>query len=161
MGRRVFQNSAHVLCQKFVEVPSNRDLVNLAMLGDGVLRLDITGRKATHNGLAIEPLPFAEQYLLWKESRLIELAIFASRTSARELDCRKRGEGAWEGRIALPLRRPCPRVFSVRPNARSRIRVDSDRREIMGTLEASINGSRAASGIPGNSRHCVPGSIAL
>ena len=74
MGRKVFQDFAHVLCQKFVEVPSNRDLVNLAILGDGVLRLDITGRKATHNGFAIEPLPFTEQSLRWLESRLVDLA---------------------------------------------------------------------------------------
>jgi hypothetical protein len=75
MGRKVFQDFAHVLCQKFVEVPSNRDLVNLAILGDGVLRLDITARKATHNGFAIEPLPFVEESLRWIESRLDELAI--------------------------------------------------------------------------------------
>jgi hypothetical protein len=75
MGRKVFQDFAHVLCQKFVEVPSNRDLVNLAILGDGVLRLAITERNATHNGLAVEPLPFVEQSLSWIEARLAELDI--------------------------------------------------------------------------------------
>jgi hypothetical protein len=75
MGRKVFQDFAHVLCQKFVEVPSNRDLVDLAILGDGILRLNITERKATHSGFPIEPLPFTERALLWIESRLNDLAI--------------------------------------------------------------------------------------
>ena len=32
MARKVFQHFAQVLCQRFVEVPSNRDLINLAVL---------------------------------------------------------------------------------------------------------------------------------
>jgi hypothetical protein len=75
MGRKVFQDFAHVLCQKFIETPSNRDLVNLALLGDGVLRLDITSDRATHNGIAVERLPFTADSLLWLESRLQQLAI--------------------------------------------------------------------------------------
>ena len=35
MARKVFQHFAQVLCQRFVEVPSNRDLINLAILGGG------------------------------------------------------------------------------------------------------------------------------
>ena len=32
VARKVFQHFAQVLCQRFVEVPSNRDLINLAVL---------------------------------------------------------------------------------------------------------------------------------
>jgi hypothetical protein len=135
MGRKVFQDFAHVLCQKFVEVPSNRDLVNLALLGDGVLRLDITGRRATHNGFPIEPLPFTEQSLLWIESRLHELAIPRAETSRCEFNDRERSKTASQVGTSLPVRRPCSHLFSVRASGRSRVCVDSDCREVMGPLE--------------------------
>ena len=63
MGRKHFQDFANVLCQQFVETPTNKDLVDLAILGDGILQLRITEGKATHRGHAIEPLPFASAWL--------------------------------------------------------------------------------------------------
>ena len=75
MGRKVFQDFAHVLCQKFVEVPSNRDLVNLAIFGDGTLELDLTARKAMHNRAPVEPLPYVDNMRGWLEQRLVELRI--------------------------------------------------------------------------------------
>lgn len=38
-------------CQRFIEAPSNRDLVNLVLLGGGTLILDLLTRKATINAL--------------------------------------------------------------------------------------------------------------
>ena len=52
------------MCQRFVEVPSNRDLVNLALWGGGNLHLDITGRRATVNRYTVKPLPYADDALL-------------------------------------------------------------------------------------------------
>jgi hypothetical protein len=75
MERKVFQDFAHVLCQKFIEVPSNRDLVNLTVLGDGVLRLAILEGGATHNNFAVEPSPFSVESQAWLQSRLGELNI--------------------------------------------------------------------------------------
>src|SRR5262245_6462672 len=75
MGRKVFQDFANVLCKKFVESPTNRDLVNLTILGDGILELAITDQRATHRGHAVEPFPFEKQALDWLDSRLDELKI--------------------------------------------------------------------------------------
>ena len=65
MARKVFQDFANVLCQKFVDLPTNMDLVNLLILGGGTLVLDITGRKATINRGPVEPLPYAEWARTW------------------------------------------------------------------------------------------------
>ncbi len=70
MARKVFQHFAHVLCQRFVEVPSNRDLVNLALWGGGNLHLDITGRTATVNRYPVEPLPYSADALHWLEDQV-------------------------------------------------------------------------------------------
>jgi hypothetical protein len=75
MGRKVFQGFAYVLCQKFVNSSSNRDLVNLAILGSGKLVLFITEGQATHNGHAVEPLPFGEDWLAWVAARMAALRI--------------------------------------------------------------------------------------
>lgn len=75
MGRKHFQDLANVLCQKFVECPSNLDLVDLAILGDGLLELFITDDRATHAGHAIEPLAFAPGWMTWAEGRLEALGI--------------------------------------------------------------------------------------
>ena len=86
MARKVFQDFAHVMCQKFVEVPSNRDLLNLAILGGGRLHLDILGGRATHNDLAIEPLPFAASWIEWAMGRMTELGIPSAELSGAALD---------------------------------------------------------------------------
>jgi hypothetical protein len=119
MGRKVFQDFAHVLCQKFLDTPSNRDLVNLAILGSGTLILAVTDGSATHNRLAIQPLPYAQTWLDWvtpqlavhhvprTELQVVELAV----TYTVELT-RKGGLGwlcarfdfACEGRVASPDR---------------------------------------------------------
>jgi hypothetical protein len=71
MGRKVFQDFAHVMCQKFIESPaSNRDLVNLAVLGNGRLELNILSGKATHNGVTIKPLAFSASWLAWVKERM-------------------------------------------------------------------------------------------
>ena len=64
-----------MLCQKFIEVPSSADLVNLAIFGDGKLELDITTRKASHNRAPISPLPYMNEARDWLEGRLTELLI--------------------------------------------------------------------------------------
>ena len=70
MGRKVFQDFAHVMCQKFIESPSNRDLVMLAILGSGRLELDILAGRATHNGGGVKPLPFSASWLEWVKGRM-------------------------------------------------------------------------------------------
>ena len=75
MGRKHFQDLANVMCSKFVDCPSNTDLVDLAILGDGVLELFITEGRAMHDRHAITPLAFASEWLLWAESRLEALRI--------------------------------------------------------------------------------------
>jgi hypothetical protein len=70
VARKVFQHFAQVLCQRFVEVPSNRDLINLAILGGGRIVLDITAGKATWNRYPVEPLPYATEAKLWIENQL-------------------------------------------------------------------------------------------
>ena len=59
-----------MICQRFVEVPSNRDLVNLVILGGGQLMLDILGRKAICNGLPVTPLPYSEDARMWLEAQM-------------------------------------------------------------------------------------------
>ena len=75
MGRKVFQDFAHVLCQKFVETPSNEDLATLAILGDGTLALDIFARKQVHNRAPIDAPPYVDEIQGWLTRRLDELRI--------------------------------------------------------------------------------------
>ena len=70
VARKVFQDFAHVLCQRFIEVLSRRDLVNLVILGGGKLVLDIVGRKATCNRYPVEPLPYSEDARAWVTSQM-------------------------------------------------------------------------------------------
>src|SRR5690242_6290159 len=85
VARKVFQDFAHVLCQRFIEVPSNRDLVNLLILGGGTLVLDITGRKATCNRCPIAPLPYSEDARSWIESQMIRRRIPAEQLTGASL----------------------------------------------------------------------------
>lgn len=75
MGRKVFQDFAQVLCQRFVEVPSNKDLVNLVVLGGGTLVLDIMMRKATCNRYPIEPLPYSADARNWLDTQMAKQKI--------------------------------------------------------------------------------------
>jgi hypothetical protein len=75
VARKVFQDFAHVLCQRFIEVPSNRDLVNLVLLGGGTLILDLMKRKATCNRYAITPLPYSEDARGWLDSQMVKRKI--------------------------------------------------------------------------------------
>ena len=70
MARKVFQDFAHVLCQRFIETPSNKDLVNLVVLGGGTLTLDIMTQKATCNRFPINPLPYSEDARNWIASQI-------------------------------------------------------------------------------------------
>jgi hypothetical protein len=65
MARKVFQGFAHVLCQKFIEVPSNNDLINLIILGSGIIELDVLNSKARCNRFPIEPLPYSAVARAW------------------------------------------------------------------------------------------------
>jgi hypothetical protein len=75
MGRKVFQHFAHVLGQKFIQAPSSLDVARLAIFGDGVLALDMITRRAIHNGLPIEPLPYVDGMKRWLDGRLAILRI--------------------------------------------------------------------------------------
>jgi hypothetical protein len=70
VARKVFQDFAHVLCQRFIEVPSNKDLVNLVLLGGGTLAMDIVAQKAICNRCPIEPLPYAADARTWLNSQM-------------------------------------------------------------------------------------------
>jgi hypothetical protein len=65
MARKVFQHFAHVLCQRFIEVPSNKDLASLVLFGTGTLVLDLTAQRATWNRHPVDPLPYAEEARRW------------------------------------------------------------------------------------------------
>lgn len=65
VARKVFQHFAHVLCQRFIEVPSNHDLVNLALFGGGTVVMDIWASKDTCNRYPIDPLPYAADAKTW------------------------------------------------------------------------------------------------
>jgi hypothetical protein len=75
MAKKVFQDFAHVLCQRFVEAPSNKDLVNLALLGGGTLVLDIMMHKAICNRYPIEPLPYSADARGWLDSQMAKRSI--------------------------------------------------------------------------------------
>lgn len=64
-----------MMCQKFIERPSARDIVHLAILGPGRLELNLTEGKAVHNDHAIEPLPFSADWNSWVGARMAELNI--------------------------------------------------------------------------------------
>lgn len=69
MGHKVFQEYANCLCQMFVNSPSNVDLVDLAILGPGTLRLDLLGSRALHNDVPVEPIPFMDRWSDWLRQR--------------------------------------------------------------------------------------------
>jgi len=75
MARKVFADFAHILCQRFVETPSNRDLVNLALWGGGTLFLDIIGKRATFEDFPVTPLPYSVATLVWLEEQLVRRSI--------------------------------------------------------------------------------------
>jgi hypothetical protein len=75
MARKVFQDFVHVLCQRFVEAASNKDLVNLALLGGGTLVLDIMAHKASCNRYPIEPLPYSAEARNWLDSQMAKQKI--------------------------------------------------------------------------------------
>lgn len=86
MARKVFQDFAHILCQRFIEVPTNRDLVNLALLGGGKLHLDITARRMTMDGFAENPLPYADDALRWLEGQIAKKGIPREQMVSAELE---------------------------------------------------------------------------
>jgi hypothetical protein len=85
MARKVFQDFAHVLCQKFIETPSNSDLVNLAIFGDGMLQVDFLAGQASHNRAPISPLAYMKSVRTWLERRLAELEIPPQEMAAAHL----------------------------------------------------------------------------
>ena len=85
MARKVFADFAHVLCQRFVETPSNRDLVNLALWGGGTLFLDIIGKRATFEDFPVTPLPYSVAALVWLEEQMVRMSIPREELSGAEL----------------------------------------------------------------------------
>jgi hypothetical protein len=77
MARKVFQDFVNVLCHRFVEGPTSKDLVVLA-LGGGELVLDILGRKSTCNRYPVVPIPYADLALTWIEQEMRKHAIPAA-----------------------------------------------------------------------------------
>ncbi len=70
MGRKVFQNFAHVLCQKLVLAPRGRDILQLAIMGHGKLVMDLVSHRAGHNRYPVSRLPYMEDARLWLQGRL-------------------------------------------------------------------------------------------
>ena len=70
MGRKVFQDYAHVLCQRFVDSPATIDLVNLFILDAGRLEFDLLNERALFNNFPIEPFPYVHASRAWLVSRM-------------------------------------------------------------------------------------------
>lgn len=93
MARKIFQDFAHVLCQRFIEVPSNRDLVNLFLLGSGILELNIMGGPSwfSYDGCSypIEPFPYCSDARTWLDRRMAVHGIDTSQLAGASLtvDC--------------------------------------------------------------------------
>jgi hypothetical protein len=89
MARKIFQDFAHVLCQRFIEVPSNRDLVNLFLMGSGILELNIMGEPSwfSYDGCSypIEPLPYRSDARTWLDRRMAVHGIDASQLAGASL----------------------------------------------------------------------------
>jgi hypothetical protein len=75
MGRKVFQDYANVLCQRFLESPTNRDLVNLVVIGGGLLELDILKQRASCDHWPVDPLPYCGEAKRWLNVQLAKRAI--------------------------------------------------------------------------------------
>jgi len=75
MARKVFQDFAHVLCQRFIALPSNMDLVNLVLLGGGRLEMDVMGRRATFERCPLAPFPYSEEARGWILAQMAKRAI--------------------------------------------------------------------------------------
>jgi hypothetical protein len=75
MARKVFQDFAHVMCQKFVDAPSNADLIALVIFGSGRLELDVAAGKHWHNRAPIDAFPYVGEMRRWLEQRMRALDI--------------------------------------------------------------------------------------
>jgi hypothetical protein len=71
VARKIFQDFAHVFCQRFIEVPSPLDLVNLYILDVGRLDFDILAARARFNDYPVDPFPCMCKARLWLEERLV------------------------------------------------------------------------------------------
>jgi hypothetical protein len=71
MARKIFQDFAHVLCQKFIDSSSNVDWIDLVILGDGKLQLEITARRARQNRAAVSSIPYMKEVRDWLDGRML------------------------------------------------------------------------------------------
>jgi len=75
VGHKVFQEFAHAMCQMFTGSPQNGDLIDLLILGPGTLRMDFLTRRSTHEGIAVQNIPFVDRWADWSAGRLGDLEI--------------------------------------------------------------------------------------
>jgi len=75
MARKVFQDFAHVLCQRFIELPSNRDLVNLVIFGSGTLKLNFVSQRAWWNRCPVSPIPYSGTARDWLQAQMAKRKI--------------------------------------------------------------------------------------
>src|SRR5215471_10204721 len=65
MRRKVLQDFATALCQKFIDLPNGDDLASFVEFGSGTYDLDILNGDSTHNGRPIAPLRICGEYREW------------------------------------------------------------------------------------------------
>ena len=78
MRRKVLQDFANVLCQRFIDLPSGYDLATFVHLGSGFYLLDILNGNCSRDGLPIPPLMTCTEYRDWLQVQ------FAKRNIALE-----------------------------------------------------------------------------
>jgi hypothetical protein len=65
MRRKILQDFANVLCQRFIDLPNGYDLASFAQLGSGHYDLDILSGSCTREGLPIPSLKMCDEYRQW------------------------------------------------------------------------------------------------
>jgi hypothetical protein len=65
MQRKILQDFANVLCQRFIDLPNGDDLAAFAHLGSGSYELDILNGNCKRDGLEIPPLKMCAEYREW------------------------------------------------------------------------------------------------
>lgn len=82
MRRKIFNDFANVLCQKFVDLPNGYDLATLAKLGSGVVSINILTDQCFFEESPIEPLRTCAEHRQWLQIQLakrqLSLAVFES-----------------------------------------------------------------------------------
>jgi hypothetical protein len=65
MRRKILQDFANVLCQRFIDLPNGHDLAAFVHLGSGSYTLDILSGNCTRDGLPIPSLRMCNEYREW------------------------------------------------------------------------------------------------